>query len=258
MVGLAKSYKTRRGPWRRRAPVVALGGVNLAIERGRTLALVGESGSGKSTLARCLALVEMPTAGEVWFGGTNLLTLTPSEIRPYRRSIQMVFQDTAGALNPHLTALQLIEEPLLVQGIGDARTRRERALKAMDEMGLLARWAGRRPLELSGGQRQRLALARALVLESQFLILDEALAGLDLSIQAQIVNLLVGLQAAHSLTYLYITHDWGLVPHLADQIAVLWRGEIVEQATPRELMTEPRHAHTRALVESRRLLDRRE
>jgi ABC-type oligopeptide transport system ATPase subunit len=229
--------------------------MDLSIESGKTLALVGESGSGKSTLARCLALAERPNTGELWFDGTNLLTLPTSKIRPYRRRIQMVFQDTAGALNPHLSALQLIEEPLAVQGIGDARSRRERALKALDELGLLAQWAERLPLELSGGQRQRVALARALVLTPEFLILDEALAGLDLSIQAQILDLLIRFQMAHSLTYLFITHDLSLVSRLADEVAVMWRGEIVERSTPLEMFRRPRHPHTRKLVESQVMLD---
>src|SRR5205814_7101096 len=252
---LSKSFERRRGIWRLGAPVSALRNVNFSVERGTTLALVGESGSGKSTLARCLALVERPTVGEFWFDGRNLLALRRSEAFPYRRRIQLVFQDTAGALSPYLTAIGTIEEPLLIAGRGDARARRVRALEAMDEVGLPAGCAERRPLELSGGQRQRVALARALVLQPEFLILDEALTGLDLSIQAQILNLLNRLQGDHALTYLYITHDLSLVSHIADDVAVLWRGEIVERLRPRELFSNPRHPHTQGLLASRLLLD---
>jgi ABC-type glutathione transport system ATPase component len=256
---LSKSFERGRGLWRASAegPVLALRQATFAIGRGRTLALVGESGSGKSTLARCLALAEPPTTGEYRFDGKILPTLRQAELRPYRRRIQLMFQDTAGALSPHLTAIESVEEPLLVAGgrqlTGPAR--RERALEALEEVGLSSAHAHRRPLELSGGQRQRLALARALALKPEFLILDEALAGLDLSIQAQILNLLIRLQAALTLTYLFITHDLSLVSRIADEVAVMWRGEIVEHVAPLELFQHPRHPHTRELVKSLMMLD---
>jgi ABC-type glutathione transport system ATPase component len=252
---LSKSFERRRGLWYTGAPVPALRKADFSIGRGGTLALVGESGSGKSTLARCLALVEPPTTGQYWFDGKDLLTLRPAETLLYRRRIQLVFQDTAGALSPRLTAIESLEEPLLVAGGGSGPGLHERAREAMGEVGLPAACADRRPMELSGGQRQRLALARALVLNPEFLILDEALAGLDLSIQAQILNLLIRLQAELALTVLFITHDLSLVSRIADEVAVMWRGEIVERSTPLELFRHPRHPHTQELLRSLLLLD---
>ncbi len=254
-VRLSKEYVRRRGFRRLGAPVRALREVNLAIPRGKTVALVGESGSGKSTLARCLALLEPPSSGEIRFDGKNVSTANAKELGAYRHRIQLVFQDAASALNPAFTLQEIVEEPLLVQGIGDAASRREVALAALEEVGLMRTWAMRRPLQLSGGQRQRLAPARALVLKPEFLILDEALSGLDLSVQAQIVNLLLELQAAHGLTYLYISHDLALATHLADQIAVLSSGEIIERGTAADVLRAPREEHTRALVASMLRLD---
>lgn len=246
--GLRKFYEQRRWLSRRRFVVPAVDGVDLTIARGTTLALVGESGSGKSTLARCLVRLEEPTAGEIWYDGKNLLLLSRAELRPIQGQIQLIFQDPAAALNPRLTALEIVVEPLLVQGRGTRRERRERGLALMEKVGLLSQWAERPAAEFSGGQRQRLAIARALALEPRLLILDEALSALDLSVQAQIVNLLLELQASRGLTYLYITHDLSLVGHLADEMAVMQRGRIVERASARELLRHPQHAHTRALV----------
>jgi len=242
--GLTKRYARRRGA----EPVEALRGVDLTIARGGALALVGQSGSGKSTLARCLARLEEPSAGEVWFEGVDLLALRGRSLRPFRARLQLVLQDSAAALDPRLTAADIVCEPLEVAGRGGRRERRRRALELMESVGIPSAWSARRPRELSGGQRQRLALARALALEPRLLILDEAFTGLDASVQAQIACLLEDLRARHGLTFLYISHDLALVAALADEAAILYEGRIVEQGTPFRLFAEARHPHTRALA----------
>src|SRR5438093_7355328 len=201
--GLSKRYVQRRRFSRKVFVVSALDNLDLSIQAGRTLAVVGPSGSGKSTLGRCLARLEEPGSGEIWFGDKNLLTLTARELLHVREQTQLVFQGPAATFNPRFSALQIVSEPLAIQGRGSRQDRRRRAQELMDQVGLPSVCRERRPLELSGGQRQRLAIARALTLEPKFLILDEALSGLDLSIQAQIVNLLVELQDLYCLTYLF-------------------------------------------------------
>ena len=228
---------------------MALDGVDLTLERGSTLALVGETGSGKSTLARCLALLERPDAGSIRYLGQDLLAIDRRRLPALRRQIQLIFQDPASALNPRFSAAEVVAEPLRIQKI-NPRARRRRALEAMEQMGLLARWADRRPGQLSGGQRQRLAIARALVSEPRLLILDEALSALDLSVQARIINLLLELQTAHDLTYLLISHDLRVVGHLADELAVLFQGIIVDQGPVAKILRRPGHQHTRRLLEA--------
>jgi ABC-type glutathione transport system ATPase component len=231
-IGLSKRYT--RGAWlsRRRSPVEALRAVNLKIRAGSTVALIGPSGSGKSTLARCLACLEKPDSGEIRFAGTNLLGLSRRELMPFRRQIQLIFQEPAASLNPRLTALEIVSEPLVIARAGTKRDRRERAFELMEQVGLPSRMENRLPFELSGGQRRRLAIARALTLEPKLLILDEALTGLDLSTRAQIYNLLLQLQEACSLTYLCISHDFDLVTRFADEVVVLDAGRIVAGGAP--------------------------
>jgi ABC-type glutathione transport system ATPase component len=230
-VGLSVGY--RRGGWlSRRHSVEALRAVDLEIKAGSALAVVGVSGSGKSTLARCLACLEEPNSGEIWFDGKNLVRLSQRELAPFRRQIQLIFQEPDASLNPRFTAVEIVSEPLLIAGLGSKRDRRERALTLMDLVGLPANLGSRLPSQLSGGQRRRLVIARALVLEPKLLILDEALTGLDLSTRAQISNLLLKLQERYSLTYLCISHDFSLVTHLADEVVVLDGGRIVEGGAP--------------------------
>jgi peptide/nickel transport system ATP-binding protein len=231
-VNLSKRYI--RGGWlsRRRSQIEVLHAVNLSIRTGSTVALIGKSGSGKSTLARCLACLEEPDSGEIWFAGKNITKLSRRELAPLRRQIQLIFQEPGAALNPRFTAAEVVSEPLFIAGLGTKRERRERSLELMELVGLPARLGSRLPFELSGGQRRRLAIARALALEPKLLILDEALTGLDLSTRAQISNLLLKLQEVCSLTYLCISHDLGLVTHLADEVAVLAEGQIVEGGAP--------------------------
>jgi ABC-type glutathione transport system ATPase component len=245
---LRKVYAGSRGRLRGRHEVVALGGVSLAIREGATFALVGESGSGKSTLARCLAALEQPDVGEVHFRGRMLRDLEREDRLALRRSVQMVFQDSSSALNPRFTAEQIITEPLLIQSIGDPNERRGRAQELMEKVGLDTAMLSRRPAQFSGGQRQRLAIARALVLRPSLLILDEALTGLDLPVQAQILALLRALKNDIGLTYLFISHDLRLMAGIADEIAIMYRGQIVECGIPAEIVEHPQHEHTRALI----------
>jgi ABC-type glutathione transport system ATPase component len=241
---LCKRYVRRRD----RVAVEALRGVDLTLAAGAALALVGQSGSGKSTLARCVARLEEPSSGEVWFEGVNLLALEGRALRPFRERLQLVLQDSAAALDPRLTAAEIVAEPLDVVGRGGRRQRRQQALDLMETVGVPASAGSRRPRELSGGQRQRLALARALALRPRLLILDEAFAGLDASVQAQVAVLLEDLRARHGLTYLYVSHDLALVAALADEVAILFEGRVVEQGPAGRVFSDPRHPHTRALV----------
>ncbi|HVM91322.1 MAG TPA: dipeptide/oligopeptide/nickel ABC transporter ATP-binding protein [Terriglobales bacterium] len=252
--GLTKRY-VRGGLWRNRSEVAAVDGVDFEIHEGRTLALVGESGSGKSSVARCVAYLERPDRGSIWIDGRDV-TARRSKQRSrvglfLRNRVQMVFQDAVTSMNPRLTALEVVEEPLLIMGL-DRSLRKQAAEKVVREVGLPPEWLARRVLEFSGGQRQRLAIARSLVTRPRLLVLDEALTGLDLSTQAQIANLLLDLQAAHRLTYLLISHDLALVARLADTIAVMAHGKIVESGPAFETMTSPEHEETKRLVECAR------
>ena len=224
--------------------------VEFEILAGQTLALVGRSGSGKSTVARCVTRLERPDAGEICVEGTDIAQLDSGDLRPFRPVLQMVFQDAATASNPRFTAAEVIEEPLLIQKVGDKSSRRSRAEELMQEVGLSPEWADRPAMDFSGGQRQRLAIARALALRPKLLVLDEALSGLDLSTEAQIANLLLDLQASHSLAYLLISHDLALVARFAERVAVVATGRIVEQGFTSEVMAHAAHLETRELVAS--------
>jgi len=253
--GVSKSYVQRAPFSQKRFVIDALVNVELEVAPASLTALVGESGSGKSTLARCLAILERPDHGEIWFEGKEISRSSARELASLRPRIQMVFQDSAGALNPRFTAAQVITEPLEIQRRESGAGLQTRACELMEEVGLSPNWANRHPLEFSGGQRQRLAIARALALKPAFLILDESLSGLDLSTQAQILNLLLDLQKAHSLTYLLISHDLTLVGQVADFIAVMHQGRLVECGTRQHVLASPSHAHTRELLGSVRLVE---
>ena len=247
-VHLRKSYMQGRWPSARRRQIHALGGVDLKLHAGSTLALIGASGSGKSTLARCLACLERPDSGEIWFGCTDLAALSNRQLIPFRRQIQMIFQDPGSSLNARFSALEIISEPLLALAHFSQKQRRDRALELMELVGLPRDWGKRPPHQFSAGQRRRLAIARALALEPRILILDEALTGLDLPIQSQIADLLRELQARLSLTYLYISHDLGLMSELADEVIVLHQGQIVEAAKPLDLLAKPQSLPASNLV----------
>ena len=239
---LCKRY-VRGNVWRKRVPVNAVSDVEFEITTGRTLALIGKSGSGKSTIARCVARIEKPDSGQVWIDGTDIASLSLRDLLPFRSRVQMVFQDAELSMNPTFSAREVIEEPLLIRA-RHAEERRDRVAALMEEVGLSPDWMDRRVMHFSGGQRHRLAIARALTLQPKILVLDEALSGLDLSTQAQIANLLLDLQRAHSLTYLLISHDLALATRLADEVAVMSDGHIVETGTPRQILTQPVHAET--------------
>jgi len=245
---LCKSYVRRSSPRGSGRDVLALDDVDLTLRAGATMALVGQSGSGKSTLARCLALLERPSAGEVWFEGIEVSSLSGRALTPYRRQLQIIFQDPATALNPRLRAVEIVSEPWTIMGSGTRSERHGRALELMERVGLDPQWGRRRPLELSGGQRQRLAIARALALEPKLLILDESLSGLDPSVQAQIVHLLRELQATRTLACLYVSHDLDLMRHVAGELVVLHAGRLVEHGPTCELLANPQHPETQALV----------
>ena len=245
--GLSKSYRRKGAGWQRSDVVSAASEVEFEIFSGQTLALVGSSGSGKSTVARCVTRLEKPDSGQIWLEGADIAQFDSRQLRPLRPRLQMVFQDPTTSLNPRFSAAEVIEEPLVIQGQSDKSARRARAKELMQEVGLSPQWADRSAMDFSGGQRQRLAIARALALKPKLLVLDEALSGLDLSTEAQIANLLLDLQASHSLAYLLISHDLALVARLADTIAVMSNGKIVEQGPTSQVLANASHAETRAL-----------
>jgi ABC-type glutathione transport system ATPase component len=244
---VAKRFESG-GAFGSRQEVRALAGVTFSIFPGTTLAVVGPSGSGKSTLALCLACLEPVSSGRIWFARSEVTALDRERQRAIRPSIQMVFQDPASSLNPRMSALELVAEPLNIQKRFDKPERRDRARDLLQRVGLPREKAAQRPDEFSGGQRQRIAIARALALEPKLLILDEALSALDCSVQAQVANLLIDLQASLGLTYVFITHDLAMAAHLADEIAVMERGQIVEMGAAWSVVNEPQHAVTRRLL----------
>jgi oligopeptide/dipeptide ABC transporter ATP-binding protein len=244
-------YRVRGGARWRHPPVVrAVDGVSFTLERGETLALVGESGSGKSTVARTLIGLERATSGSVQCEGVELTRLRPRAWLPYRRRIQMVFQDPGSSLDPRQIVGEMLEEPMAIHRLGGPRERRLRALALLEAVGLDPRHLKRYPHEFSGGQRQRLAIARALAVEPELLLCDEPTSSLDVSLQAQVVNLLADLRERFQLGLVFITHDLALARHLCERAAILYLGKIVELAPREALFTEPLHPYTQALLAS--------
>lgn len=248
---LTKVFAARRGVFGRHAPDIrAVDGVSLDIYRGETLALVGESGSGKSTFGRMLLRLIEPSAGSVEFDGVDLMSVQSETLRKLRRRMQIIFQDPYSSLNPTMTVRSIVREPLTIHRLGTNTERDARTEELLRVVGLKAELAGRYPHELSGGERQRVGIARALALDPDFLVADEPVTALDVSVQAQILNLLLSLQEDLGLTYLFIAHDLRVVEHVADRVAVMHRGKLVELQTRVDLFTKPQHEHTRELLES--------
>ncbi len=254
---LKKYFPIKKGLFSRlTGQVKAVDDVSFEVQVGETMGLVGESGCGKTTLGRCIVRAWPPTAGEILFyedkkSGeriTDLAQLSVSELRPFRRQIQMIFQDPFGSLNPRMTLLQLIGEPLKVNGVKDGGAIKERAAELLRVVGLRPEYMTRYPHAFSGGQRQRIGIARALALNPRLIICDEPVSALDVSVQAQILNLLADLQAQFGLTYLFIAHDLSVVEHICDRVAVMYVGKIVEMSDTKRLYQKPRHPYTEALL----------
>ncbi len=246
---LAKYFPITRGFWQRKVgEIKAVDGLNFDIRRGETLGLVGESGCGKSTTGRAILRLYPLTAGSVAFDGIDITALRPAQMRPLRRRMQMIFQDPYASLNPRMTVGAIIAAPLRIHSIAAASERQERVRELLDMVGLNPAFANRFPHEFSGGQRQRIGVARALALEPEFIVCDEPIAALDVSIQAQVVNLLMELQAKLGLTYLFIAHDLSMVRHISNRVAVMHLGKIVELTGSRVLYANPLHPYTQALL----------
>jgi oligopeptide/dipeptide ABC transporter ATP-binding protein len=246
---LVKHFPVKIGAFgEKRAIVHAIDGVSFDIYKGETLGLVGESGCGKSTTGFTLLQLYKPTSGSIRYGDVEISSLKEKELRPIRKNLQMVFQDPYSTLNPRMTIGEALAEPIVVHGLMPKKEARERVAKLIADVGLPTDVANRYPHEFSGGQRQRLCIARALACDPEFVVCDEPISALDVSIQAQIINLLMDLQEKYKLTFLFIAHDLSVVKHMSDRVAVMYLGRIMEIADKRQLFENPRHPYTQALL----------
>ncbi len=241
-------FKIGGGLFKETKHVKAVDGVSLNIKRGETLGLVGESGCGKSTLGKAILRLTEPTGGQVFYNGKDLARLSTSQMRDERKNLQMIFQDPYASLNPRMTVGQIIGEPLKTFNLSNGKSTEERVQELMETVGMSPRFVKRYPHEFSGGQRQRIGIARALAVDPEFIVADEPISALDVSIQAQIMNLMERLQAEKNLTYLFISHDLRAVRHLADRVAVMYLGKIVELGQAKEVYREPLMPYTKALI----------
>jgi oligopeptide/dipeptide ABC transporter ATP-binding protein len=247
--GLKKHFPIRKGLLRRTAGYVyAVDGVSFSVAEGETLGLVGESGCGKSTVARTVMRLIEPSGGSIRIDGTDITAISRKELRPYRRQMQMVFQDPFSSLNPRMTAGAIVREPLLVHGVVAGRAAEERTAELFEQVGLRPGQMGNYPHQFSGGQRQRISIARALALNPRLIVGDEPVSALDVSIQAQVINLLMDLQREKRLSYLFIAHDLAVVEHISHRVAVMYLGKIVEYADKATLFRDPQHPYTEALL----------
>ena len=245
---LSKEFSRKQGLFARKTVVRAVDDVSFSIEKGETFGLVGESGSGKTTTGRCILRLIEPTAGEVVFDGRDVLELSSAELRAARRQMQIVFQDPYSSLNPRMRVADIVEEPLIIHKLGAKAERRARVKELFGLVGLNPDHLERYPHEFSGGQRQRIGVARALALNPSLIIADEPVSALDVSVQAQVVNLLMELQDRLKLTYLFIAHDLRLVEHICNRVAVMYLGRIVEMGETAKLFASPQHPYTKALL----------
>jgi ABC-type oligopeptide transport system ATPase subunit len=252
---LVKEFTRKQGFFRAPSVVRAVDGVSFAIEPGETFGLVGESGSGKTTTGRCVLRLIEPTSGEVRFKGEDVLRFSRERLRQARRDMQIVFQDPYSSLNPRMRVGDIVEEPLIIHKLGTKAERRDRVAELFRLVGLEPDFVRRYPHQFSGGQRQRIGIARALALNPALIIADEAVSALDVSIQAQVVNLLMDLKARFKLTYLFIAHDLRLVEHICRRVAVMYLGKIVEMGDTRAMFASPRHPYTQALLSAVPVLD---
>ena len=251
VLDLKKHYPGRSGILRRTVGTVhAVDGVSFTLGVGETLGLVGESGCGKSTVARSILRLVEPTGGSISLNGRDITHLGKAELRPNRRSMQIIFQDPFASLNPRMTAGDIVGEPLIVHGIATGDKKRERVAELFEQVGLRPDQMQNYPHQFSGGQRQRICIARALALGPSLIVCDEPVSALDVSIQAQVINLLIDLQRKHDFSYLFIAHDLAVVAHISHRVAVMYLGRIVEIAEKRELFANPRHPYTQALLAS--------